>query len=45
MDRSKIDRRSTFSICALEDVDVVVSDGELPKAFVRACDDAEVEII
>ena len=45
MDSSKVGRRSTFQICDLDAVDVVVSDGELPHEFLRACDNADVKVI
>lgn len=37
MDSSKIGMKSTFRICGLERVDVVVSDGDLPEAFLEEC--------
>ncbi len=45
MDSSKVGRRSTFQICDLDAVDVVVFDGELPHEFLRACDNADVQVI
>lgn len=45
MDSSKVDVRNTFGICDLDQVDVVVSDGELPADFVAACHDADVEVL
>ncbi|WP_308615587.1 DeoR/GlpR family DNA-binding transcription regulator [uncultured Enorma sp.] len=44
-DSSKIDRRSTFHVCSLQDVDVVVSDGNLPKEFLDECRHADVEVL
>lgn len=37
MDSSKIGPKSTFSICTLADVDILISDGSLPQAFLDAC--------
>ena len=37
MDSSKIGLKSTYTICDLEDVDIVISDGNLPDAFLEAC--------
>lgn len=45
MDSSKIGRRSTFSICDLDSVDVVVSDDNVPDDFRSACSSAEVELL
>ena len=45
MDSSKVDRRSTFSVCRLDDVDVVVTDAGIPRDFVVACNNAEVRVI
>ncbi len=45
MDSSKVGRRSTFQICDLDAVDIVVSDGELPHEFLRACDNADVKVL
>ena len=37
MDSSKIGVKSSFHICGLKDVDVVVSDGELTEDFLEEC--------
>jgi DeoR family transcriptional regulator of aga operon len=37
MDSSKIGLTSTYSICGLEDVNVIISDGNLPEDFLEAC--------
>ena len=37
MDSSKIGLKSTYTICDLPDVDIVISDGNLPEAFLEAC--------
>lgn len=37
MDSSKIDTRSTFTICHLQDVDAVISDGDLPEEILDVC--------
>lgn len=45
MESAKVGRRSTFKICDLSDVDVVISDGQLPSDFEKACEEAEVKIL
>lgn len=45
MDSSKVGHRSTFSICNLDQVDIVVSDGNLPGDFLDACMFADVKVI
>lgn len=37
MDSSKIGLKSTYTICDLEDVDIIISDGNLPEHFLEAC--------
>lgn len=37
LDSSKIGLKSTFSICGLADVDIIVSDGQLPADFLEEC--------
>lgn len=37
MDSSKIGLKSTYTICDLPDVDIVISDGNLPEVFLEAC--------
>lgn len=45
MDSSKVGHRSTFNVCDLDSVDIVVSDGKLPADFVQRCKNAGVEIL
>lgn len=45
MDSSKVGRRSTFSVCDLDRVDIVVSDGELPESFLQRCSEFGVEVL
>ena len=45
MDASKIGRRSTFTVCDLERIDIIVNDGELPAEFMQACANAGVEAL
>ena len=45
LDSSKIDRRSTFRICGLDEVDTVISDGRLPPEFLSACENADVKVL
>ena len=45
LDSSKIGLKSTFHICDLSEVDVVISDGKLPAAFLQACRTAGVTVL
>lgn len=45
MDSSKINQKCPFNICAINEVDKIISDGGLPESFVRECQAAGVEII
>ncbi|MBQ9061363.1 MAG: DeoR/GlpR transcriptional regulator [Eubacterium sp.] len=45
LDTSKIGWNSTFSICTLKDVDMVISNGDLPETFIRECAEAGVELL
>lgn len=42
MDSSKVDKKSTFHICQLKDVDMVVSDENISEDFRRECEKAGV---
>ena len=37
MDSSKIDKKGTYTICTLDEVDAVVSDDMLPEVFKEKC--------
>ncbi len=45
MDRTKIDRVLPFTFCKLDDVDVLVTDGELPEQIVKAADESGAKIV
>lgn len=45
MDSSKVDVKNTYSICALADVDIIVSDGGLPEEFLEECQKADVQVV
>lgn len=45
MDSSKVDKKSTFHICKLEEVNMVVSDQNISKAFRRECEKAGVSLL
>jgi len=45
MDSSKVGVRSTFRVCGLQEVDMVISDGNLPKAFLEECDRWKVTVL
>lgn len=39
MDSSKYERKGTYTICNLDDVSVIVSDGKLPQEFIKKCEE------
>lgn len=45
LDSSKIGLKSTFHICGLSDIDIVISDGKLPVEFLQACRNAGVTVL
>ena len=45
MDSSKLDRKGTYSICGLDDIDILVSDGHLPPDFRQECRDHKVTVL
>lgn len=45
MDSAKVGMRSTFRICGLEEVDIVVSDGALPESFLEECAKHRVTVL
>lgn len=45
MDSSKVGRKSTFKICGLRDAETIVSDGFLPDDFLKACAEAELDVL
>lgn len=45
MDSAKIGLSSTYSVCALKDIDTVVSDGEVDEAFRMACKEHCVQLL
>ncbi len=45
MDSSKVGTRSTFSFCWFNDIDIIVSDGNLPDDFITSCKNAGVEVL
>ena len=45
LDSSKIGLKSTFHICGLSEVDIIISDGKLPAAFLQACRNAGVTVL
>lgn len=45
MDSSKVGVKSTYSICGLKDVDIIISDGNLPGEFQEACRSYKIQII
>ncbi len=45
MDSSKVGTRSTFSFCGFDNVDIIVSDGNLPSTFLAHCRNAGVKVI
>ena len=45
MDSSKIDKKSTFHICQLEDASMVISDQNVPEYFQMECEKAGVHLL
>ena len=45
MDSSKVGVKNTYSICELRDVDIIVSDDNLPEEFKEECRKYGVQII
>ena len=45
MDSGKVGFRRTFSICGLDEVDILISDGGLPPDFLDACHENGVEVL
>lgn len=45
MDSFKLGVKGTYSICGLEDIDIIVSDGHLPKDFQAECKKYHVTIL
>ncbi len=44
MDSTKLGRKSTYTICDLQDVDIIVSDGNLPADFLAQCEKLGVTV-
>mgnify|MGYP002233201333 CR=1 FL=1 len=44
MDSSKTDVKSTYTICGLADVDVIISDGQLPEDFLAECETHHITV-
>lgn len=45
MDSSKVEKKNPYSICGLADVDIVISDGNLPEDFLEECEKYNVKVI
>lgn len=45
MDSSKIDHHGTYTICELEDVNVIVSDSKLPQTFRDKCQSQNITVL
>lgn len=45
MDSFKLGHRNPFTICSLDEVDILVSDGKLPADFLEACEKHNVEVL
>ena len=45
MDSSKLGLKCSFNICGLKDIDIVVSDGNLPEDFLEECRKCQVEVL
>lgn len=44
MDSSKTEVKSTYTICGLADVDVIISDGQLPEDFLVECETHHITV-
>ena len=44
IDSSKTDVKSTYTICGLADVDVIISDGQLPEDFLVECETHHITV-
>lgn len=44
LDSSKLGLKNSFTICGLEDVDIILSDGELPPDFLEECRRHEITV-
>lgn len=45
MDSSKVGVKSTYTVCGLEGVDVIISDGNLPRDFLEECRRYNVQVV
>ena len=45
MDSQKFGIKGTYSICGLEDIDILVSDGHLPEDFIMECQSHDVTVL
>lgn len=45
MDSQKFGIKGTYSICGLEDIDILVSDGHLPEDFIMECRSHDVTVL
>lgn len=45
MDSQKFGTKGTYSICGLEDIDILVSDGHLPEDFIMECQSHDVTVL
>lgn len=45
MDSSKLETKRSFRICGLSDIDVIVSDGQLPQDFLAECQRCGVTVL
>ncbi len=45
MDSSKVGVKGTYSICGLEQIDIIVSDGQLPEDFLMECSKNHVTVL
>lgn len=45
MDSSKVGVKNTYSICGLSDVDIIISDDNLPEEFLEECRRCDVQVL
>ena len=45
MDSSKIGKKCSYTFCGFSDIDIIISDGNLPDDFLAKCAEAGVEVL
>lgn len=45
MDSSKVGEKCSYKICSLSEVDIIISDGNLPGDFLEECQENQVIVL